>query len=451
MAEETDIEKAIKQLKANQSQYSKPTRYYDGDHELQFATEKFKNAFGSLFREFSLNCCPAVVEALRDKLIVTEFSIETGNARKAATDAWQIWQENRMGVRAGEIHKEAIKNGDAYAIVWVDPERKVTIYPNKAASCTVLYDEETPGKILWGAKYWTTVDKKIRLNMFYADRIEKYVTKKKAENGQIPEHKDFVPFTDEGPDMIANPYGVVPIFHFANNADIGMFGRSELRDVIPVQDALNKSVLDMLVAMEFASYRQRWASGIEIEYDDNGAAIPPFKAGIERLWITENGEAKFGDFEATDLEQFLKVKDSFRIDFATVSGTPLYYFMQTGANFPQSGESYRRSETRFINKVRDRQGAFGAVWEEVIEFALRIENKQARVFAKWEEPENLSEKETLDNLMVKKSLGVNDEQLWMEAGYGEADIKKMIEAKEKALEDAATRFNAGEDGSGFGN
>lgn len=450
MAEETDIQKAVKVLKANQTKYTKTTEYYDGTHKLEFATEKFKNAFASLFREFALNCCPAVVEALRDKLIITEFSVESGKAKTTADEAWRIWQENRMGVRSGEIHKEAIKNGDAYAIVWVDgtAEKRTTIYPNQAVSCMVNYDEETPGKILWGAKYWVTADKKIRLNLMYADRIEKYVTKKKTEGGQLPEAKEFEEF--ETP--IPNPYGIVPIFHFANNGDVGKFGRSELRDVIPVQDGLNKSVLDLLVAMEFQSFRQRWVTGIEIEYDDDGKAKPPFLAGVDRLWVTENNEAKFGDFQATDLEQFLKVKDSFRIDLATVSGTPLYYLMQTGANFPQSGESYRRSETRFINKVRDRQQAFGAVWEDIIEFALKIENKgsDVRVFTNWEEPEKLSEKEQLENLLLKKDLGINDERIWMEAGYGEAEIKEMTEAKEKAAEEMVKKFNAGDDGGGFG-
>jgi hypothetical protein len=71
-------------------------------------------------------------------------------------------------------------------------------------------------------------------------------------------------FRQDGPafgHVVPNPYGVVPVFHFANNADLGMTGRSELEAAMPVQDGLNKSVLDMLVAMEFSAYRQRWAAG----------------------------------------------------------------------------------------------------------------------------------------------------------------------------------------------
>jgi hypothetical protein len=33
-----------------------------------------ENAFGSLFREFALNLCPAVVDAVREKLKITSFS-----------------------------------------------------------------------------------------------------------------------------------------------------------------------------------------------------------------------------------------------------------------------------------------------------------------------------------------------------------------------------------------
>ena len=89
------------------------------------------------------------------------------------------WQQ-----RAGEIHKEALKNGDAYAIVWFDPNGEVTIYPQRAGNVRRQYDEEQPGRILWAAKYWRTTDKRTRLNLFYPDRIERYVTKRERVGGR---------------------------------------------------------------------------------------------------------------------------------------------------------------------------------------------------------------------------------------------------------------------------
>lgn len=439
----TDLGIAVAALKDNVTRYEKTTKYYSGDHDLAYATEKFVNAFGKMFREFSLNLCPAIVDAVRDKLVITSFGVEKATKEGIGDEAWNIWQANRMGKRSGEIHKEALRNGDAYAMVWVDAFKKVTIYPQRAASCTVFYDEETPGKVLWAAKFWKTADKKLRINLFFPDRIERYVTKKKSDT--LPDETQWEKLEGDKAFAVANPYGIVPVFHFANNSDIGAFGVSELTEAIPIQNALNKSVLDMLIAMEFAAFRQRWITGIDVELDDQGNAKSPFVPGAERIWVTENENAKFGDFESADLKQFLEVKESFRVDMAAVTGTPLYYFMQTGGQFP-SGEALQKAETRFVNKVRDRMQAFGQVWEDLMAFALTIENKgkDVRLFAEWAEPAPLSEKELLDNLITKQALGVDDEQLLMEAGYGAEDIAKMMERKAEKAQAEADRFNAGE-------
>ncbi len=429
----THIEQVLYNFRRQGGRYARTARYYNGEHDLAFATEKFANTFGSLFREFALNLCPAVCDAVRDKLKIEGFSVQsTGlslpvsddkkTQAKACTlnETDAIWHRNRMDIRSGEIHKEALTQGDAYAIVWPDAEGKAAIFPNTASSITVEYDEETPGKIIWAAKFWRTRDKFTRLNLFYPDRIERYITSKPHEGG-ISDPKDFIPFVEQSRNdsdakskirnphsAIDNPYGVVPVFHFANNASIGAFGRSELEDAIPVQDGMNKSVLDMLVAMEYSAFRQRWIAGIEIDHDNEGNVVSPFKKGIENVWITTNPEARFGDFNTANLEQFLKVKDGFRIDIASVTGTPLYYLLPHGRGFA-SGEAMRKAESRFIAKVRDRQTAFGQVWADVMQFALRIEGRGDVILStRWEDAARLSEKEELENLLLKKELGLSD-------------------------------------------
>jgi len=46
----------------------------------------------------------------------------------------KIWHTNRMDTRAGEVHKEALKNGDAYIIVWPNARGEAVFYPNRAAN-----------------------------------------------------------------------------------------------------------------------------------------------------------------------------------------------------------------------------------------------------------------------------------------------------------------------------
>ena len=120
------IEQAIHNLRNAAVRYEKTERYYRGDHDLAFATEKFTNTFGTLFREFAMNLCPAICDAVRDKLKITGFSVQSASfssselrdkSRTLNDEIDRIWFRNRMPQRAGELHKEALKNGDAYAIV----------------------------------------------------------------------------------------------------------------------------------------------------------------------------------------------------------------------------------------------------------------------------------------------------------------------------------------------
>jgi hypothetical protein len=463
------LDQAIQNLRLNSVRYSKTERYYTGDHDIAFATEKFQSAFGSLFRQFALNLCPAICDAIRDKLKITGFGVQgksyafTREAARSMHDSRpqssgditpkgvtltqmidHIWRLNRMSLRSGEIHKEALKNGDAYAIVWFGPDGEPAIYPQRAASCTVQYDEEDPGRIAWAAKQWRSADGRTRLNLFYPDRIERYITRK-AGDSLLPDAKDFVEFglrsaergmktaeteTGEIPNphsQIPNPFNVVPVFHFANNADVGQPGQSELKDAVPIQDGLNKSVLDMLVAMEYSAFRQRWVAGIELQMDEtSGQAVEPYKAGIDRLWVASAPEARFGDFSATDLEQFLKVKDSFRVDMASVTGTPLHYFLQNTRGFA-SGEALRKVETRFLAKVRDRQESFGQTWADLMSFALRLAGHDGvELITNWDDPAPIADSERLQSILLKKQLGVSTEQALKEAGYGELDIRRML-------------------------
>ena len=213
----TDLQTALDNFRCNATRYGKYLRYYDGNHDLAFATEKFQNTFGNLFREFALNLCPVVCDAVRDKLRISGLRRNagslpafgrlsgSGDQTSAAGDHTQasslrsdavnsIWRRSRMGLRSGEVHKEALRSGDAYVIVWPDVNGKAMLFPNHAANITVEYDDEGTGNILWAAKWWTTRDKRVRVNLFYPDRIERYISKQQSEI-IVADAKSFLPFT----------------------------------------------------------------------------------------------------------------------------------------------------------------------------------------------------------------------------------------------------------------
>ncbi len=439
-----DLKWALEALRQRAVDYQLYEDYYHGRHRLAFATEKFRNAFGSLFRAFADNLCPAVVDPIVNKMQLVGFDGALGNA------AWSLWTEAKLVQLAKRVHTEALTAGDAYVFVWPAAANQPVFYLNPARLVRVRYDEEQPGKVTLAVKHWLQPDKSIRLNLYYPDRIEKYVTTSKT--GELPAAAQGLgPFEVPGEVWpLPNPYGTIPVFHFANNASLGEYGRSELADVIPLQDALNKCVADMLVAMEFVAFPQRWATGLEVEINDETGKPKekPFEPGIDRIWAVAAAETKFGQFEPADLAQFTQVQDSFRLEIARVKGLPLYFLALGNVN-QLSGEAMKVLESRFTATVQDRTADCGEVWCAALRLALQMAGQPAtgELSSLWQDPTPRAELEFIQALVAKKDIGVSEPQLMREAGYTQEQIDMMAtenEASSDQLGDALlTSFDRG--------
>jgi hypothetical protein len=411
-----DVKWAIRRFQALLPIYTQARSYYDGKHPLSFATEKFRSAFGGLFKEFADNLCPTVVETVKDRLKLDGFTVSD-----AQSDADEIWRRNRLKVRANEVHLDALIEGDAYLIVWPDRDGAPVFYPNRGSCVCVEYDDEQPGYIVRAAKAWPTLEGKYRLTLYFRDRIEKYVTREKVQGGLPDRDTAFVKYEPEGEAWpLENPYGKVPVFHFGNRAGVGSLGISELREAIPVQNALNKSVADMLVAEEFYGYPQRWAIGLEDM--DVSEAKQRYQLVAGGVWASDKKEVQFGQFEAADISKFILVSEGFRKEMARVSRTPLHFFALEGT-FP-SGESLKTAEAPLTAKVNDKSESFGAVWSDALRFSLQILGRgDHQPEAKWLNTETRNEKDEIENVAKKvKELGLPVERGLQELGYTEKQV-----------------------------
>lgn len=432
-------------------QYQRYINYHEGRHDLRFATDKFRNAFGDLFRKFADNLCPAIIDAAADRLQITGFDAPEQD-EQFGPEMWKFWIQSRMPRKSGAVHEHALKTGDAYVIVWPDRDGMPVIAPNPAQQMYVRYEEEGDGsQIAWGTKMWRIVDGRIRLNLYYPDRIEKYVTTSVIKVGLPTKAAAFQTYTVPlEPWPVRNPYGRVPIFHFPNNVEMGTSGISELHHVIPLQDALNKSLMDLLVAMEFVALPQRWATGLELEEDPvTKQPIIPFKAGVDRIWSVGDPETKFGQFEQARMTDFIGVQNDIRLEMARISRTPMHYLsISSGGNVSSftssmypSGESLKTAEAPFTGKIRDRQITFGDVWKDVMHFCSAI-NKELAVpedfNIMWQSahPETPTEEATVAE--AKQRLGIPQDQIWSELGYTAAQIQRMktLQREQQAQEDA---------------
>lgn len=342
--------------------------YYRGDHRIGFATRHWRTEFGRLVKALNANYCPRVVDSMTDRLRLASIDIfRNGNpdpdANQIIIDAFR---DNRFDRRAGMMHALAARHGEAYLLVWPHPDTgRPAYYPHTADRMVVEWDESRPGELVWAAKVWME-GRRCRVTIYYPEHVERWVTRSAAYNGIPTSAKGFIPYDEDGEGSVyTHSYGRVPVVPFLNNTVDGMLGRSELIDVLPIQDTLNKALADMFVAMEYAGFPQRWATGLLTDERDpvTGQPIYPFQGGVERLFTSDSPDTTFGQFATADLNQFVAVQDSLRSDIARVSGTPLHYLLLSGS-FP-SGEALWVADSPMRSKVNDRQDDYGVSWEDV--------------------------------------------------------------------------------------
>lgn len=414
-------------------------RYYDGDHPLSFVTSEYREEFASMLRGVSDNWMALVVDAVEERLHVEGFRMS--DKPDGDTDAWRIWQENCLDADSEMLHSTALQTGVGYAMVWFGEDDRPEITVEHPAQCFVAYESGTHRRRAAALKTWIdewTGD--VRANVYLPDGIYKFKSNRAItlDDYQTKSGRDrsvsilssmWQPLESDG--RVDNPLGVVPIVEFRNRPRMLGDGRSEIVDVISTQNQINKLVCDMLVAAEFAAFRQRWATGVEIPTDPmTGKPLQAYASAVDRLWHVESDTAKFGEFGETDLTNYVAALENRVQSLASRTRTPPHYLLGSSGSFP-SGESLKATETGLIAKVRSRQRHFGEAWEEVLRLSFMVLSdpraKAEMAETIWADPESRSEAEHTDSLLKKMSLGIPMHQLWEDAGYSPQQIDRFKE------------------------
>ena len=437
------LEELGKQLDTRAIQISLLHRYYSGDQPLAFSSSDYKSAFAQRFRHFSANFCKLVVRATEERLTVTGFRFGD-RGQPADADAWRMWQANSLDEQSQRAHREALISSECPVLVWPkDDAAEPLIRIQDPAKVIVAYGDDPLERVV-AMKRWTAIDGTRLATLYYPDRLEKYQEARKLQwanqYGSSYAMTGWEPRKVPGEDWpLLNRLGVVPIIPLVNDACLDGTGTSEIASVIPLQDELNKLILDLLLAAETGAFRQKWATGIEIPVDpQNGKPLEPWKAAIERVWSTAVPDAKFGTFDATDLAPYVKAIEQTTQLIASTSSTPAHYLLGQAGSFP-SGESLRAAETGLVAKSKRHQRDYGEGWEEVMRLGFLAKGDEVRADAIdaetiWRDAETRTESEHTDSLVKLMSLGVPVEQLWEDAGYSPQQISRFKRMKaEEAL------------------
>ena len=349
----TDLQTLLQKLDEPQARYAELDRYYTGTQALSFLSPEAKTALGNRFGRMASNIPRLAVTALAERLRITGFS---------ETSLWPDWIRNDMDQLSGVAHREALLLGDSFVIVWADMLGRPKVTVESARQVAVQLD---PGsrRIVAAVKRWET--KTTTEAVLY---LPDSITRLRANQTGATIHGF------QTVEEIVNPLGVVPVVAIRNSDRIlDERGCSEVDDLMPLVDGLNKSLVDLMVTSEYVGRPRRWATGIELveepvldeEGNETGETVEtnPNPEGA-RAMISENDAAKFGQLAAADLAGY---EASVRVilgQIMAVSTLPSHYVGIFTDN-PASADALRAAEASLTARAEARQAAFGRGWEQV--------------------------------------------------------------------------------------
>jgi hypothetical protein len=433
MQHEAEICTALRRLSARQRAIASARRYYEGNHPMEYGRAEFRRSVAELFADFRYNLCPIPIEALVDRLQLT--SVQTGGY-----DAPQ-WDETARTVRLDafqqEVHREALLTGQCHVLAW-DAGHGPRWFMQPSHVFELAVDEDT-GDVLAAVKLWRPEGKDhFRLTIYTATHALRYTMASDISASSLTKLPVLTPYTEQGPHAQSHPFRAVPAVRFANRG-----GVSELRDLIPLQNALNKSLLDLLLTSEAYGIPQRYVLGYVLERDPATGTIrnPLPKGG--GVWVFEGNEVQVGQLQAADIAALSTSIGDNEERFARVAGLPIH-FVRMGGDMP-SGEALRVAESRLSAKARGRTVEFGNAWEDLCAITWRTSG--VSYDAAWAPVETVSERERLESAEAKRRIGIPDSVIWSELGYTEDEIAQMTEEAEaratRSAEIAMRAFSAG--------
>ncbi len=349
----------LQTLDAGTARRSLLDSYYAGKQPLAFLAPEAAEALGNRLSCLSVNIPRLAVNSLAERLRVIGFTRDGG----ADAEVWADWISQDMDQLAVVAHREALALGSAYVIVWADSTGAPSVSVESSRQVAVLRD---PGsrRVVAALKRWETATTTEAV-LYGPDEIHRL---RARQTGAVT----FGQF--ETVEVLENPLGVVPVVQLRNSDRLLDDGISEMDDLLPLVDALNKLLADLMVTSESFARPRRWATGLELVEDENGNPVNPIAENM-KMMVSEAPDTKFGQLPAADLASY---EASVRVvlgQIMAVSGLPAHYLGILNAA-PTSADSMRAAEASLAARAAARQAQFGRAWEEVARLMVAIRTGQ---------------------------------------------------------------------------
>jgi Phage portal protein, SPP1 Gp6-like len=369
--------------------------YYEGCHRRPYEPETATREFKELVHRATTNLTRLIVVTVAQRLFVDGFrgsAVDQDNAPQ-----WEWWQANGLDSRQKSVYVEALKHG--YSGVMVLPGDEVPVMrPVTAREWWMGFDSYSDD---WPMLALKCVNDR---TWHVLDDYARYVVETNATN-------DAAIIEENVHDL-----GVVPIVPFRNEWNLTHYPDGEIAPAIPVQDRLNQTVFDLLVAQTYAASPQKWAVGLTVPTDERGQPIIDVRAFAKSLWATSDPDAKFGSLPEANLKNIVEAVEQCLRMYGLMTQTPPHYLLGDLINL--SAEALLAADTTLAKKTEDRQVIFGESWEQVFRLAgvaakdeAAANDTDAQVWWRNTEPRSIAQQ--VDALgKLRTMLDVPPQSLW---------------------------------------
>jgi hypothetical protein len=355
----SDLKQAYAALSAKQAPQKKYFEYYDGEQPIMYATNRLVEVFKDVNARFTQNWCAVVIDSVKDRINLRNVRVPA-----AVSSQWkEQWLESELFLESDDCHEAMLVGGEGFVIVDNDGQA----YYNDPRQVQVFYDAARPRVKKWACKWWVNEDEKFQVTLYYPNSVENYISRARAEDVREWTEFEAMPGNEAA---LSNPLRTVPVFHFRQGR---RRAKSDLVNVLPIQNGINKLLADMMVAAEFGAFKQRWViSNVEV----NGK----LKNAPSEIWDIPAGDGvgqqtEVGQFEHTPLDNYLTAIEQMSNSVSSITRTPKHYFFSIGSNL--SGEALMAMESPLVKKAQDRIDRCEPVWRAVT--ALMIFAKSGKV------------------------------------------------------------------------
>jgi len=456
----------IHRLMARQARFDILEAYVSGNHPLPEGDARYIKTLKEMQRRSRTNYVGLITKTPVERMTIRGFRF---GENEADEDARKIWSANNMDYQAPVSHMTAATFGVSYIMV-APPEPGGTLWSTGQPIVTV----EDPRTTITESDPINPMRTRAGLRMYVDDILGKVVCWLYLPSGfyqyvgpavddisslDIPSLTQKLLAAPQAGglqlmDTKPNKLGVVPIVQADWIPTLNETGFAEAEDVLDIQDRINSQILERTIISKMQAYKQRYVSGIKVAQNKDGSKKAPFDPGADMLWVSDNPDAKFGQFEQVDFTQLLEAIRDDVGDMAAITKTPAHYLMNRMSNV--SGDTLTQAEAGLVSKTKQRMIAMGWAWERVMRLCFAyLQNQKAfelDVEVIWDDPELHSRAEIADAFgkevagglpiaIAAERMGLAPDQIAFTKAEAERKELEAKEAEQAAIEAASAAPN----------